>query len=108
MPLQDFMRTHALPDELAFFASLTGSGAADPRVLIPAFMISELAEALTLCVLLLVPFVLVDLVVAQVLVLLELGNVQARLITLPAKILLFLAAGGWDLLIGSIVGGYLA
>lgn len=106
-PLLEFMRSHAHAPELEFFSGLSGATTADPRVLVPAFMISELAEALTLCVLLLVPFVLVDLVVAQVLVLLELGNVQARLIALPAKILLFLAAGGWDLLIGSIVGGYL-
>jgi flagellar biosynthesis protein FliP len=59
-------------------------------------------------VLLLVPFVLVDVVVAQVLVLLELGSVQVRLIALPAKILLFLGAGGWDLMVGSVLGAYLA
>ena len=107
-PLVEFMRAHAHAPEIEFFANLGGAPPSDLRVLVPAFMISELAEALTLCVLLLVPFVLVDVVVAQVLVLLELGNVQARLVALPAKILLFLAAGGWDLLVGSLVKGYLA
>jgi flagellar biosynthesis protein FliP len=107
-PLTDFMRAHVHPEELEFFGGLSHLPAMDPRVLVPAFMVSELSEALSLCVLLLVPFVLIDVVVAQVLMLLELSNVQVRSIALPLKLLLFLTAGGWDLLIGSVVEGYLA
>ena len=64
-PLSEFMRTHAHPSELEFFAGLSQLPSVDPRVLIPAFMVSELGEALTLCVLLLVPFVLIDIIITS-------------------------------------------
>jgi flagellar biosynthesis protein FliP len=105
-PLLRFLRTHASPDEIDFFSGASQVAPEDPRALVPAFLVTELTEAITMTVLILVPFAVIELVVAQVLVFLDLSNVQARIITLPLKLLVFLAAGGWDLVIGSVVEAY--
>ena len=107
-PLRAFVERHAAPEELAFFGDLQGLPEADPRVLVPGFLVTELTEALHMAVLVLLPLVLVDLVVAQALTLLGLNNAPGPLVTLPLKILLFLAVGGWDVVIGGLVEGYLA
>lgn len=105
-PLEAFLRRHADPGELSFFAELQGRGTDDPLVLVSAFVITELSEAFAIAVALLVPFVVVDLLVAQGLVLLGLVQQPTPIVTVPLKLLLFLAVGGWDLLIGGLVEGY--
>ena len=105
-PLQEFLGRHASADELSFFAELQGRPASDPLVLVPAFLVTELAEALTMAVVIIVPFVLVDLLVAQVLVLMGLVNQPTAIVTVPLKLMLFLAVGGWDVVIGGLVEGY--
>ncbi len=105
-PLEGFLRRHTAPDELSFFAQLQGVPIDDPRALVPGFLVTELAEALHMAVLILLPLVLVDLVVAQALTLLGLAAAPGPLVTLPLKLLLFLAAGGWDVVIGGLVEGY--
>lgn len=105
-PLLEFLQRHAAADELRFFAELQGVGVADPRAVVPGFLVTELAEALHMAVLVLLPLVLVDLVVAQALTLLGLAAAPGPLVTLPLKLLLFLAAGGWDVVVGGLVEGY--
>ena len=106
-PLQEFLARHAEPGELDFFADLQGLHAEHPLALIPAFLVTELGEALQISLLILVPFVLVDLVLAQVLVLMGLGGGQTQpLVGLPLKIALFLAVGGWDVIVRGLVEGY--
>jgi type III secretory pathway component EscR len=105
-PLRAFLERHADADEVEFFAGMQGIGSDHPVALVAGFLVTELTEALHMAVLILVPFVLVDLIVAQVLVLLGLAQAPMPLVTLPLKILLFLAAGGWDVVIGGLVGGY--
>lgn len=105
-PLLEFLQRHADTAELSYFAELTGRAADDPLVLVAAFVITELAEAFAIAVVLLVPLVVVDLLVAQGLVLMGLGQQPTPLVTAPIKILLFLAVGGWDLVIGGLVEGY--
>ena len=106
-PLQEFLARHAEPGELDFFADLQGLQAEHPLALIPAFLVTELGEALQISLLILVPFVLVDLVLAQVLVLMGLGGGQTQpLVGLPLKIALFLAVGGWDVIVRGLVEGY--
>ena len=105
-PLEAFLQRHADPGELSFFADLQGRGTDDPLVLVSAFVITELSEAFAIAVALLVPFVVVDLLVAQGLVLLGLVQQPTPIVTVPLKLLLFLAVGGWDLLIGGLVEGY--
>lgn len=105
-PLLDFLGRHAAPDERSFFAALQGVAPEDPRVLVPAFLVTELGEALHMAVLILLPLVLVDLVAAQVLLLLGLTTAPGPLVTLPLKLLLFLAVGGFDVVVRGLVEGY--
>jgi flagellar biosynthesis protein FliP len=105
-PLLSFASRHARADEVAFFAELQGRAAADPLVVIPAFLVTELTEALSMAVVILVPLLVVDLLVAQTLVLLGLTNAPTPLVTVPLKLLLFLSVGGWDLVLGGLVEGY--
>jgi flagellar biosynthesis protein FliP len=105
-PLRAFVQVHAAPDEVQFFAQLQGRAATDPLVLVPAFLVTELAEAMAMAVVIIVPLVLVDLLTAQVLVLWGLVNQPTAVVTVPLKLLLFLAVGGWDVVIGGLVEGY--
>jgi flagellar biosynthesis protein FliP len=105
-PLLEFLGRHAAPDEVRFFAELQGVDGADPRVLVPSFLVTELGEALHMAVLILLPLVLVDLVVAQALTLLGLAAAPGPLVTLPLKLLLFLAVGGFDVVVRGLVEGY--
>lgn len=105
-PLLAFMRAHADPGELDYFAGLGRVDPAHPLALVPAFLVTELGEALQIAALILVPFVLVDLVLAQIALLVGLaGHVQPS-ISLPVKVLLFLAVGGWDAVVRGLVEGY--
>jgi flagellar biosynthesis protein FliP len=106
-PLHLFMKQHADAGELAFFAELQGLSEDHPLVLVPGFLVSELAEAMHMAVLILVPFVILDLLIAQILTLLNMQQQSPAVVSLPAKILLFLAAGGWDVILGGLVEGYL-
>lgn len=105
-PLVAFVQRHAAPGELEFFAQLQERPITDPLVVVPAFLVTELTEALAMAVVILVPLVLVDLVLAQILVLLGLVNQPTALVTVPVKLLLFLAVGGWDVVVGGLVEGY--
>ena len=105
-PLTQFVRRHADPDELTFFAQLQSRSIDDPLVLVSAVVVTELAEAFAIAVVILVPMVVVDLLVAQGLVLVGLVNQPTAIVTAPIKVLLFLAVGGWDVLIGGLVEGY--
>jgi flagellar biosynthetic protein FliP len=105
-PLIAFVTRHASPDEIEFFADLQNRPAASPLVIVPAFLVTELTEALAMAVVILVPLVLVDLLVAQVLVLVGLVNQPTAMISIPLKLVLFLGIGGWDVVIGGLVEGY--
>lgn len=106
-PLLEFLARHADPAELDFFVELQGVPEGHPLALVPAFLVTELGEALQISLLILVPFVLVDLVVAQVLLLLGIGSgVSQPMVSLPLKIALFLAVGGWDVIVRGLVEGY--
>ena len=105
-PWTDFLRRHADPDELTAFAELQARSADDPLVLVPAFLTTELREALQMAVVILVPLVMVDLLVAHASALLGLATLPTQLVSVPLKLLLFLAVGGWDVVIGGLVEGY--
>jgi type III secretory pathway component EscR len=74
------------------------------RLVVPAFLLSELKEAFQLGCMVLIPLVTVDLLVAHVLALLGVSNIAAATVALPLKLMLFLTAGGWGLLGAKIVG----
>jgi len=73
---------------------------------VPAFLVTELVEAFTLGFAIYLPFLVVDLVVANVLVALGMQTLSALQVSLPFKLLLFVAADGWGLLAQALVSGY--
>jgi flagellar biosynthetic protein FliP len=76
------------------------------RVLVPAFMLSELRAAFTSGFILFLPFLLIDLIVAAVLMALGMMMVPPSSISLPLKLLLFVLVDGWSLLMRAIAGAY--
>ena len=88
----------------AFVTAALASGA--KLVLVPAFATSELQTAFEIGFLIYIPFALIDLAIASVLMALGMIMVSPTLISLPFKLLLFVAIGGWGLLIGSIAGSF--
>ncbi len=78
--------------------------AATLRTLAPAYLLSELKSAFTIGCMLLIPFVLIDLLVAHFLALLGVQQLSAHAVSLPLKILVFVGAGGWGLLGSKLLG----
>lgn len=114
-PLRGFLAHHARPDDQRAFLELArrarpeGSppGERDLSVLAPAFVVSELRRAFTMGFLVFLPFLAVDLVVANVLLALGLTQLSPNSVSLPFKLLLFATVDGWALLSRGLVLGYL-
>ncbi|MFZ2959854.1 MAG: flagellar type III secretion system pore protein FliP [Candidatus Ozemobacteraceae bacterium] len=108
-PLRDFMFIHARQADLALFAGIEGSS--KPRTkdefstlaLIPAFMTSEIRTAFQMGVIIFLPFLVIDMVVASVLMSMGMMMLPPVMISLPFKILLFVMVDGWNLVIKSLV-----
>ena len=110
-PLEGFLAKHADPRDRETFVGLAGrmgraSKGDELWVLAPAFLTTELREAFAIAVLIFVPFLVIDLVVGLALAALGLTTTQPQTITLPLKLLLFVAVDGWRLLIDSLLRGY--
>jgi type III secretion protein R len=113
-PLRSFLGSNASAKEKQRFLELArrkrGPGApvgeTDLVVVIPAFLVTELLEAFTLGFAIYLPFLVIDLVVANVLVGLGMQMLNPGQISLPFKLLLFVAADGWGLLAEALVTGY--
>ncbi len=112
VPFENFMMSHVREKDLALFvdmAQLTDQQvqANMPlRVLIPAFMISELRRAFEIGFLLFVPFLIIDMVVASVLMAMGMMMLPPVIIALPFKIIFFVLVDGWYLVVGSLVRSY--
>lgn len=108
-PLRVFMYHQTRPSDLALFLRLNHVPAPKtlahvPTVdLIPAFVISELKTAFEIGVYIFIPFVLVDLIVSTVLMSMGMMMVPPTMISLPLKLLLFVLANGWSLVVQSLV-----
>lgn len=76
------------------------------RVLIPAFMISELRKAFEIGFLLFLPFLVIDMIVASVLMSMGMMMLPPMMISLPFKLIFFVMVDGWHLLVGSLVKGF--
>jgi len=111
-PFHAFMRSHVREQDLALFIGLAGEAApATPeelslRVLVPAFMISELRRAFEIGFLLYLPFVIIDLVVASVLMAMGMMMLPPVVISLPFKLIFFVLVDGWNLVAGSLVQSF--
>ena len=76
------------------------------RVLIPSFVISELKTAFQIAFMLYVPFLVIDMVVASVLLSMGMMMLPPVMISLPFKLMLFVLADGWYLIVGSLVKSF--
>ena len=110
--MKQFMLRQSRPDDLALFVDMAGIRAAasadqlPAHVVIPAFAISELRIAFEMGCLLFVPFLLIDLVVAAVLLSAGMMMLPPAMISLPFKIVLFILVDGWQLVVKSLVAGF--
>jgi flagellar biosynthetic protein FliP len=111
-PMKDFMLKHTRANDLELFARMGRVEAADSpeklplRVVIPAFVTSELKTAFQIGFMVFIPFLIIDMVVASVLMSMGMMMLSPVLIALPFKLMLFVLADGWNLLIGSLVASF--
>jgi len=115
-PVRKFLEKHAQPREKSFFLKSAASiwpperaqklKADDLIVLAPAFTLSELTSAFRIGFLIYLAFVVVDLVIANVLLALGLSQVTPTQVSIPFKLLLFVAMDGWSTLLHGLVLGY--
>jgi flagellar biosynthetic protein FliP len=112
-PIKNFMLKQTRQKDIALFVKLSKEKApAQPidiplKVLIPAFAISELKTAFEIGFLIFLPFLVIDMVVASILLSMGMMMLPPVMISLPFKLLLFVLVDGWNLLIGSIVRTFL-
>ena len=112
MPIRKFMLSQVREKDLALFLSLSkmprpkNANDIPTLTIIPAFMISELQTAFQIGFLIYIPFLVVDMVVASVLMSMGMMMLPPVMISLPFKILLFILVDGWALVIGSIVKSF--
>jgi flagellar biosynthesis protein FliP len=111
-PVKAFMLTQVDQDDLALFVRLSkipkpANAQATPlRVVTPAFMISELKRAFEIGFLLFVPFLVIDLVVASVLMSMGMMMLPPVVVSLPFKLIFFVLVDGWRLVCGSLVESF--
>jgi flagellar biosynthetic protein FliP len=111
-PIRQFMIKQTRQSDFALFAKLAklepGATAqtASLRVLIPAFVTSELKSAFQIGFMIFIPFLVIDIVVASVLMSLGMMMLSPVLVALPFKLMLFVLADGWNLLIGSLAASF--
>lgn len=109
-PLRDFMLKHVRPTDLQLFADAakvdTATAEVPLRVLIPAFMISELRRAFEIGFLVFIPFLVIDMVVASVLMSMGMMMLPPVMIAMPFKIIFFVLVDGWFLIVGSLIQSF--
>ncbi len=110
-PIQDFMLAQTRKAPLHLFVDLSGGHYADPKavpltVLVPAYATSELETAFQISFLIYIPFVLIDLAVASILMSLGMIMVSPTLISMPLKLLMFVSIHGWVLVLGTLANSF--
>src|ERR1700729_2518252 len=111
-PLRGFMEKNGREKDLQLFMDMSGEAApkgpddVSMRVLVPAFMISELKRAFEIGFLLFLPFLIIDLVVASVLMSMGMMMLPPVVVSLPFKLIFFVLVDGWTLVAGSLVQSY--
>ena len=109
-PFREFMLSQVREKDMALFEGLskgrfevTDRSKADLRLLIPAFMISELRRGFEIGFLIVLPFLVIDMIVATLTMSMDMMMLPPSVISLPVKIMFFVLIDGWNLLIGSLV-----
>jgi flagellar biosynthetic protein FliP len=109
-PFRDFMLGQVREKDMALFENLSRGrldikdrSTIDLRILIPAFMISELRRGFEIGFMIVLPFLVIDLIVATLTMSMGMMMLPPTVLSLPAKLLFFVLVDGWNLLIGSLV-----
>ena len=114
-PVEDFLERHADPEHVRTFSEMLSEAetqAAEEdgpswKALVPAFVISQLQEAFRMGFVVFLPFLVLDMLVASVLLSLGMHMLSPTTISLPFKLLLFVFADGWTLIGTGLMGAYL-
>lgn len=112
VPLKGFMLKQTREEDLALFVKLSNHPPLQTpeqtpmKILVPAYVISELKTAFQVGFIVFIPFLIIDLVVASVLMSMGMMMLSPMLVSLPFKLMLFVLADGWNLLIASLVQTY--
>ena len=111
-PFKEFMIKHVRPQDLELFMQMSETEEPEDimdtplQVLIPAFMISELRRAFEIGFMLFLPFLIIDMVTASILMSMGMMMLPPVTISLPFKIMFFVLVDGWYLIAGSLVQSY--
>jgi flagellar biosynthesis protein FliP len=112
VPLREFMLKQTRQADVMLFARLaklpadTKAETVPLKVLVPAFVTSELKSAFQIGFMIFIPFLIIDMVVASVLMSLGMMMLSPVLVALPFKLMLFVLADGWNLLLGSLAASF--
>ncbi|WP_163935807.1 flagellar type III secretion system pore protein FliP [Paraferrimonas sp. SM1919] len=111
-PFKDFMLSQTRIKDIDMFASIAGIDSIDSieqtpmRILIPAFITSELKTAFQIGFMLFLPFLVLDLVVASILMAMGMMMLSPMIVSLPFKIMLFVLVDGWNLVMGTLATSF--
>jgi flagellar biosynthetic protein FliP len=112
-PFRAFMQNNVRDKDLALFADLArergqvvDEESIDLRVLVPAFMISEIRRGFEIGFLIVLPFLVIDLIVATITMAMGMMMLPPTVVSLPFKLLFFVLIDGWNLLVGSLVRSF--
>ncbi|MBL8470548.1 MAG: flagellar type III secretion system pore protein FliP [Rhodocyclaceae bacterium] len=112
VPTKAFMLRHARENDLALFTRLSGTAKVDRaaelpmRVVVPAFVTSELKTAFQIGFIIFIPFLIIDMVVASVLMSMGMMMMSPVIVSLPFKLMLFVLVDGWTLVVGTLVNSF--
>ena len=111
-PVRSFMLNQTRETDIAMFAEVANNEIAEPSdvpftTLVPAFITSELKSAFSIGFLIYIPFVIIDLVVASVLMSMGMMMLSPMMISMPFKLMLFVLVDGWSLIMGSMTSSFL-
>jgi flagellar biosynthesis protein FliP len=109
-PFRDFMLAQVREKDISLFENLSRGrmeikdrSTVDLRILIPAFMISELRRGFEIGFMIVLPFLVIDMIVATLTMSMGMMMLPPTVLSLPAKLLFFVMVDGWNLLVGSLV-----
>ena len=111
-PIRAFMTKQAREEDIALFMDIARNRAAETpqqvpfATLVPAFLTSELKSAFTIGFLIYIPFVVIDLIVASVLMSMGMMMLSPMMISMPFKLMLFVLVDGWGLIMGSLASSF--
>lgn len=111
IPLKKFMLANTQQQDLKLFVELSDTRPATPDelgliTLIPAFMVSEIRVAFEIVFIIFLPFLIIDLLIASILMSMGMMMIPPVLISLPFKLILFVLSDGWELLVRALIESY--